>query len=238
MSNASPDAAEPLIRCRGVKRGYGTAPARTVALAGVDLDVPAGQTLAIVGPSGSGKSTLLHLIGAMEIPDEGEVRVAGRDVTKLADDEAARFRREKIGFVFQFFNLIPTLSSLDNVALPARMAGRGAAEARAKARTLLERVSLGERAESRPDALSGGQQQRVAIARALVNDPRIVLADEPTGALDTASGEAVLKLLLEIVRERGTTLLMATHSEQAVAHAERRIRVEDGRIVADERRAP
>jgi putative ABC transport system ATP-binding protein len=165
------------------------------------------------------------------------VRVGGIDLASLDDAAAARFRRDEIGFVFQFFNLIPTLAALDNVALPARLSGRGVAEARAEARRLLERVGLGGRLDDPPDALSGGQQQRVAIARALVNRPRIVLADEPTGALDRQTGTEILDLLTDLVREEGVTLLMATHSSEAEATVSRVIRIVDGRILSDERRS-
>jgi len=224
-----------LISCRGVERVFGAGDARTVALAGVDFDVKRGEIVAVAGPSGSGKSTLLHVIGAMDRPGRGSVTVIGRDLAKLSDGEAARFRREEIGFVFQFFNLIPTLSALDNVALPAQLAGKSAAAARAKARGLLERVGLGARGADYPDALSGGEQQRVAVARALVNDPKLVLADEPTGALDQRTGEDVLTLLSRLVRDLGMTLVMATHSESALATATRVVRLMDGRIVNDSR---
>jgi len=220
------------IVCRGLEKVYATGAARTVALAGVDLDVPAGKILALVGPSGSGKSTLLHILGAMDVPDKGTAQVCGRELGKLKDREAARFRREELGFVFQFFNLVPTLSALDNIALPARLAGRSARDARARGKTLLERVGLGPRGADFPDVLSGGQQQRVALARALVNSPKVLLTDEPTGALDKRTGEEVLKLLVELVREQNVTLVMATHSEQALAFADEWVRLEDGRIVA------
>ncbi|MCZ7649355.1 MAG: ABC transporter ATP-binding protein [Planctomycetota bacterium] len=221
---------EPLIRLRGVERVYGSGSARCAALAGVDLDVPAGQALALVGPSGSGKSTLLHLVGAMDAPSKGTVKVAGRDLAALGDAAAARYRRETVGFVFQFFNLVPTLSARENVALPARLAGRPGAQARARADELLAQVGLAGKREAFPDALSGGQQQRVALARALINEPRIVLADEPTGALDQATGDEILKLLRELAARHGVTLLMATHSESAVRVCDRVIRMLDGRM--------
>ncbi|GMV81523.1 MAG: ABC transporter ATP-binding protein [Planctomycetota bacterium] len=223
-----------LIRLRGTERVFGSGGARTVALAGLDLEIPAGQVLAVVGPSGSGKSTLLHLVGAMDTPTAGRVEVAGRDLAGLDDAAAARYRRETLGFVFQFFNLIPTLPVLENVALPARLAGLAAGDAQARAAELLARVGLASKLAAYPDALSGGQQQRVAIARALVNRPRIVLADEPTGALDQATGEEVLRLLREVVREAGVTLLMATHGENVVAVCDRMIRIVDGKLAADE----
>ncbi len=233
-SNSPSDVSIPfLIECQAVQRHYGPSEARTTALAGVDLNVKAGEQIAVVGPSGSGKSTLLQLIGAMDAPDHGKVLVDGRDLASLKDDQAARFRRETIGFVFQFFNLIPTINAQDNIALPAQLSGMPAQRARARARELLETVSLAERAEAYPDALSGGQQQRVAIARALINEPRILLADEPTGALDKQTSEEILNLLTSLTQSRGLTMLMATHSEECMASMQRLIRIEDGRIVED-----
>ena len=223
----------PVILLRGVDRVYGAQnAASSVALQDVGLEISRGEIVAVVGPSGSGKSTLLHLIGAMDAADRGEVLVSGQDVGVLNDEEASRFRREKIGFVFQFFNLIPTLSNLDNVALPARLAGTSVSDAREKAAELLERVGLSDRAADFPEALSGGQQQRVAVARALINDPEIVLADEPTGALDSQTGREILDLLVSVVRDRQGTLVMATHSDEARELAERVVRIEDGRIVS------
>jgi putative ABC transport system ATP-binding protein len=222
-----------LVSCRGVVRTYGRGDAAVRALRGVDLDIDAGRLVALVGASGSGKSTLLHLLGAMDRPDEGSIVVAGREIARLDDGEASRFRREAVGFVFQFFNLVPTLSALDNVALPARLAGASPVAARDRARALLARVGLAERPEARPDQLSGGQAQRVAVARALVNEPRLVLADEPTGNLDRATGAAILDLLQELVSERGVTLVMATHADDAIAHAGVVLRVQDGRVVRE-----
>lgn len=221
----------PVIELLGVEKVYGSQGATTVALRDVELNIAAGEVVALVGPSGSGKSTLLHIVGAMDAPDRGEVRVAGMEIGALSDDDASRFRREKIGFVFQFFNLIPTLTNLDNVALPARLAGKSVSIARQAAAKLLEQVGLGDRAEDPPESLSGGQQQRVAVARALINEPQIILADEPTGALDSETGRQVLELLVSIVGERGATLLMATHSEEALELAGRVVRLEDGRVV-------
>jgi putative ABC transport system ATP-binding protein len=221
---------EPLVRCRALTRTYWEGAGAVRALRGLDLDVRGGELVALVGASGSGKSTLLHLLGAMDRPTSGSVRVDGAELGALSDGEAARFRRERLGFVFQFFNLVPTLSALDNVALPARLARVSVGDARERARSLLERVGLGPRGEARPEELSGGQQQRVAIARALVNEPALLLADEPTGNLDRATGAAVLDLLEELVRERGLTLVMATHADDAVARADRSVHVEDGRV--------
>jgi putative ABC transport system ATP-binding protein len=226
----TPDVA-PAISLRDVDRIYGPQGASTVALKDIDLEIARGEIVAVVGPSGSGKSTLLHLIGAMDSADRGQVLVGGQEVGRLNDEEASRFRREKIGFVFQFFNLIPTLSNLDNVALPARLAGTGVSDARQHAAELLERVGLADRATDSPDSLSGGQQQRVAVARALINNPEILLADEPTGALDRQTGHEILELLVSVVRDRKGTLVMATHSDDARDLAERVVRIEDGRLV-------
>jgi ABC-type lipoprotein export system ATPase subunit len=221
---------EALVVTRGLTRTYGDGPAAVHALRGLDLEVGRGELVALVGASGSGKSTLLHLLGAMDRPSSGSVHVAGASLGDLSDADAARFRGETLGFIFQFFNLVPTLSILDNVALPARLAGASAAASRETAQALLGRVELGGRPDARPEELSGGQQQRVAIARALANDPDLVLADEPTGNLDRGTGAAVLDLLQELVDERGLTLIMATHADDAVARARRTIRIEDGRL--------
>jgi len=227
----------PLVLLENVDRVYGAGDARTVALENVNFRVDAGERIAVVGPSGGGKSTLLHVMGAMDVPTRGRVLFAGRDLATLGDREAARLRSREIGFVFQFFNLIPTVTNLDNVALPARLAGRSPTAARARSRMLLERVGLGDRAAAYPDALSGGQQQRVAVARALVNEPRLVLADEPTGALDQRTGDEILGLLSEVAREHGAALVMATHSAHALGAVERVVHMADGRLT-EERRQP
>lgn len=219
------------IDCRGVTRVYGRGAGRTVALGGVDLAIATGASVALVGPSGSGKSTLLHLIGGIDRADEGTVCVAGVDLGELDDREASKYRLRDVGFVFQFFNLVPTLDAVDNVALPARLARRSAREARERARELLDAVGLAREAGRLPEELSGGQQQRVAVARALVNEPRLVLADEPTGALDRAAASGVLDLLDTLVRDRGATFVLATHSAVAAARTERIVRIEDGVIV-------
>ena len=225
----------PLVRCSGVRRTYGSGRGRTVGLADLDLEIEPGERVAVVGPSGSGKSTLLHLLGAMDRADEGTVEVAGRDLATLDDRAASRYRREGVGFVFQFFHLVPTLSALDNVALPLRLAGLPSNDARARALELLEKVGLGSRTDARPDGLSGGQQQRVALARALVASPPLLLADEPTGALDRSTGEEVLDLLVSLGSEHGTTLLIATHDDAVVDRATRIVRIEDGRLAHDPR---
>jgi putative ABC transport system ATP-binding protein len=223
----------PLVLLEHVGRDFGAGDACTVALDDVSLRINPGERVAVVGPSGGGKSTLLHVMGAMDVPTRGRVFFSGRDLSALSDREAARLRSREIGFVFQFFNLIPTVTTLDNVALPARLAGMSATTARERSRKLLERVGLGDRAGAYPDALSGGQQQRVAVARALVNAPRLVLADEPTGALDQRTGDEVLGLLSEVAREHAAALVLATHSEQALGAVERVVHMADGRLVQD-----
>jgi len=228
-ANRPSDASCALLR--GVSRAYGPGRARTWALRDVDLRIRRGERVAVLGPSGAGKSTLLHLLGAMDRADEGRVEVFGRDLSQLDDARSALFRLATVGFVFQFPNLLPSLTALDNVALPARLARRPAGEARERAQALLARVGLADKEARRPDELSGGEQQRVALARALVNEPELILADEPTGALDRATGERVLALLSDLVRERGATWVMATHSDAAAARADRSVHIEDGRVV-------
>ncbi|HJW90733.1 MAG TPA: ABC transporter ATP-binding protein, partial [Anaerolineales bacterium] len=180
------------------------------ALDGVDFSVESGEFVAIMGPSGSGKSTLLHLLGGLDSPTSGEVILAGQSLSALSDDAITRFRRRKVGFIFQFYNLLPTLTALENVALPLLIDGQPLARHHQRLTDLLERVDLGDRASHRPDQLSGGQQQRVAIARAFVNTPEIVLADEPTGNLDSRAGTAILELLRSTCRDLGATIIMVT----------------------------
>ncbi len=199
------------------------------ALDGVDLRIDGTGMVAIVGPSGSGKSTLLHMIGAMDRPTRGEVIVAGRPLNGLPEKALTRFRRRTVGFVFQTFNLIPNLSALENVMLPMEFNKLGKAERQSRARRLLEEVGLGHRLTHRPAELSGGEQQRVAIARALANDPALILADEPTGNLDTESGEKIYELLREVARKR--TVLVVTHAEPLARMADRVLHIKDGRIV-------
>jgi putative ABC transport system ATP-binding protein len=217
----------PAVSCRAVRKVYpGTEP--VVALAGLDLEVAAGEFVALVGESGSGKSTLLHLVGGIDRPTSGEVRVAGRSIAALAEGDLVLYRRREVGMVFQFFNLLPHLTVLENVELPRRL--DGGADAAERAARLLERVGLARRAGAHPYDLSGGEMQRVAIARALVSGARLLLADEPTGNLDSRNGSEVLGLLDEVRRERGVTLLLATHSAAAAARADRTAVVRDGRI--------
>ncbi len=193
------------------------------------LDIDQGQFVAIVGPSGSGKSTLLGLIAGLDAPTSGSVEIDNVDITKLDEDALARLRGEKIGFVFQFFHLIPSLTAFENVAVPMEIAG--APDVTRRARALLEEVGLTSRAHHYPSQLSGGEQQRVALARALANNPPIVLADEPTGNLDTATGRHILDLLREIHRSRGTTLILVTHDAELAAMADSRLILRDGRVV-------
>jgi putative ABC transport system ATP-binding protein len=200
------------------------------ALRGVDFVIRQGEFVAIMGPSGSGKSTLLHLLGGLDTPSEGEVMLGGKRLAHLSDDQLTIIRRRQIGFIFQFFNLLPTLSAAENVALPLLIDGRRIEDHQDRIIELLALVGLGDRADHRPDQLSGGQQQRVAIARALVTDPAIVLADEPTGNLDSASGEDVLHLLRRTCDEQGQTIVMVTHDTHAAEYADRVVHLRDGLI--------
>ena len=227
QSQADPPGAPPL-RFVNVSKEYTTEGGRVRALSNLTLDVPAGSFLALMGRSGCGKSTLLNLAGAMDFPTGGNVLLDNIATARLSDAELTRLRREKVGFIFQSFELIQTLSVAENVELPLLLAGGG--QARSRALHQLGAVGLGELAERMPHQLSGGQMQRVAIARALVAGPRLVLADEPTGNLDTATGNAILELLQSISRERQTTILMATHSGEAAAFADAVVRLRDGRI--------
>ncbi len=221
-----------MIRLSGASKGYGEAgEARIEALRSVDLHVPAGQFLAITGPSGCGKSTLLHLLGGLDRPEAGEVWVAGRPVHALDERGLTELRRAAVGIVFQFFNLLPTLTALENVELPALLQGLPAAEASRRARELLEEVGLGARATHPPHQLSGGEMQRTALARALMMRPPVLLADEPTGNLDTEASARVVALFRRLGAAHGTTIVMVTHSREVAEAADRRIAMRDGRIV-------
>ncbi len=222
-----------MIKARGVTKRFeaaGPASAAVQALNGVDLDVAEGDSVALMGASGSGKSTLLHLLGGLDTPTSGTIEVSGVNLEKLNDTELSRFRREKLGFVFQFFHLLPTLSVQENVMLQGRLAGMAEDALRGRSSELLERVGLIQRVNDKPDVLSGGERQRVALARALVTRPVLVLADEPTGNLDSNSSAQVLKMLSDLVREHRTTLVMATHSVEATAITGKIVRLRDGKI--------
>ena len=218
-----------LIEARGLWKSYVMGTEEIHALAGVDVTIEKGDYVAIMGPSGSGKSTLMNLIGCLDTATKGSYRLNGREVSTMEDDELAHVRNREIGFVFQTFQLLPRAAALRNVELPLVYRGVPAEERRACARTALERVDLGDRLDHRPNELSGGQRQRVAIARALVNDPSIVLADEPTGNLDSATGAEILALFDELHRQ-GHTLIVVTHEQEVADHAERAIHLRDGLI--------
>ena len=218
-----------LIALRGVTKMHRKSGEVIRALDGIDLEVAEKGMVAIVGASGSGKSSLLHVIGAMDRPSAGEVRVAGQDLNRLPEAALMRFRRQTVGFVFQAFNLIPNLTAVENVMLPMEFNAIAAPERRRRAAGLLERVDLSKRLAHRPRELSGGEQQRVAIARALANDPPLILADEPTGNLDSKTGQMIYELLKEISRER--TVLVVTHAEALAQMADRVVHIKDGRLV-------
>ncbi|HET8620090.1 MAG TPA: ABC transporter ATP-binding protein [Acidimicrobiales bacterium] len=220
----------PVLRARGLRKHYGTGEGLVRAVDGVDLDVAPGETVAVMGPSGCGKSTLLHLLGGLDRPSGGEVSLAGRRIDPLGERALARMRRTAIGFVFQAFHLMDELTAVENVELPALLAGRSPRAARRQATELLERVGLADRAGFLPSALSGGQRQRVAIARALANEPLVVLADEPTGNLDSAATLDVLRLF-ESLHEAGQTLVIVTHDARIAATADRMLSMRDGAFV-------
>ena len=209
----------------------GQGPGRVVALEGVSLTVRPGEILAIMGPSGSGKSTLLNVLGALDAPSGGRILVGGRDIAALAPAERARYRRCEVGFIFQAFNLLPRLTALENVALPLLLDGVAPGERRRRATALLDEVGLADRQSHTPGALSGGERQRVAIARALVTAPRLLLADEPTGNLDSRTTQAIVALLAALHRTRQQTIILITHDAAIADVAERRVRMRDGRLV-------
>jgi putative ABC transport system ATP-binding protein len=221
-----------MIRLSNVEKVYRTDRIETIALSNVNLEVGAGEFVSIMGPSGSGKSTLLHVMGLLDAPTRGSVELNGRKVDSLSDGALAKVRNAELGFVFQTFHLVPDLSVLDNVEVPLLYRGGGAGERRRKAEAALDRVGLSARTRHFPSQLSGGQQQRVAIARAIVGSPRVLLADEPTGNLDSAMGDEVLALLSELNREDGTTVVMVTHDERQAAKTHRVLRLFDGRPVS------
>jgi putative ABC transport system ATP-binding protein len=222
----------PALEAVDVTRSYVLEGVTVHALRGVSLTVEQGDYAAVVGPSGSGKSTLMHLLGGLDRPTSGILRVGGRDVAALTDDELAQVRNATLGFVFQSFQLLGRTSAVDNVAMPLVYRGTRRAQRRARARAALERVGMGHRLDHRPSQLSGGEQQRVAIARALVGEPQVLLADEPTGNLDTRTGEEVMTLLEQLNAEQGVAVVLVTHDLDVAARASRQIRVRDGRLEA------
>jgi putative ABC transport system ATP-binding protein len=225
------------IELDGMTKHYVLGHERVVALDDVTLSVEAGTMVAIMGPSGSGKSTLMNLLGLLDTPTAGSYRIGGEEVAGLSDRERSRQRRERIGFIFQSFNLLPRKSALDNVSVPLMYAGVGRSDRQQRARALLEQLGLGDRLRHRPTELSGGQQQRVAIARALVNEPALILADEPTGNLDSQTGREVLALLGQL-HEAGRTIVVVTHDRAVAEHAQRIVTLVDGRVVSDEKAGP
>jgi putative ABC transport system ATP-binding protein len=225
---------DPVLVVRGLVKVFGSA-SKIDALRGLDLTVAAGEFVAVMGASGSGKSTLLHLLAGLDRPSAGSIRLAGVDLARLTEDERALLRRRRLGLIFQAFHLLETLSAVENVALPLAIAGRPAKESRRRAREALARVGLAHRLGHLPEQLSGGEQQRVAVARALVIEPAVLLADEPTGNLDSAQGESVMDLLAGLVRERGQTLLMVTHDPAHASRADRVLHLRDGRLVEENR---
>jgi len=225
----------PLVQANGLTKIYGEGDTAVTALDHVALDVEAGEFVAVMGPSGCGKSTLLHLLGGLDRATEGEVRIEGLALQDLSDDALTELRRRRIGFIFQFYNLIPMLDATENAALPILLDGQNASQARDKAAQWLERVGLGDRLKSRPDQLSGGQQQRVAVARALVAEPQLVLADEPTGNLDSHSASEIADLLRQVADEWGRAVIMVTHDSRIAAYADRILFLRDGEIVGQAR---
>ena len=224
----------PLIKLENVSKVYRMGETKVQALKNINLKIEKGENVVIIGPSGCGKSTLLHLMGCLDRPTKGKVLIDGRDVSKLSDNELAKIRREKIGFIFQFFYLIPTLTALENVMLPMTFAGVPSKEKIRRAKELLKLVGLERRMYHKRSELSGGEIQRVAIARALANNPEIILADEPTGNLDSKSGKEVIKYLVRLNKEKNVTLVVVTHDLSIVKFFERKIYLKDGQIIKEE----
>ena len=223
-----------MIEVTGVTRVYSRGKTSLKALDVDSLSVPKGQFLSIMGPSGSGKSSLLNMLGALDTPTTGTVTIEGKQISTFTDDALSRFRRERLGFIFQFFNLLPTMTAVENIILPGLLSGKPKAELIGKASALLETVGLKGRDHHRPDELSGGEMQRVAIARALILEPALLLADEPTGNLDSKTGADVLRIIREATRARALTVVMVTHDPKAAASGDRIVSLADGRITSDE----
>ena len=219
-----------MVEAKAISKSYMLGSKRVEVLQGIDLVVQRGEFVAVRGASGAGKSTLLHLIAGLDSPDSGTLRVNAQDLSKSSSDAAAKFRRQAVGVVFQAYHLFPELDALENVCVPARLARREMGATTAKAKQLLDRVGLGHRMDHRPTELSGGEQQRVSIARAMVNDPVLIIADEPTGNLDSKTGDEILELLSSLRRDFGTTLIIATHDQRVASRAQREVEILDGRI--------
>jgi putative ABC transport system ATP-binding protein len=222
-----------ILEARDIRKSYSRGHQAVDALKGVSLSVERGQFVSIMGPSGSGKSTLMHIIGGLDRPSSGQVVLNGQGIETFSDDALSAFRRRRLGFIFQFFNLLPTLTAIENVGLPLLLDGKSMTDVAPKATDLLKMMGLGHRLDHRPDQLSGGEMQRVAIARALVTDPLLILADEPTGNLDTKTGTSVLELLAQMAKERQHTILMVTHDPRAASFGHRLVTLRDGLIESD-----
>lgn len=228
---------QPVIEVEGLKKYYSLGKSGVWALRGLSFTIHAGEMVAIMGPSGSGKSTLMHILGCLDVPTEGRYRLAGREVARLSDKALARLRNAEVGFIFQAFYLLPRYTALENVALPLVYAGVPRRERLTRAKAMLEAVGLGDRLHHRPNELSGGQRQRVAIARALVNEPALLLADEPTGNLDSTTSQEILQLFRQL-HQKGHTIVIVTHEPEVGAFCERRLLIRDGLLVEDRRAAP
>lgn len=222
-----------VVDVKNLVKNYSRGDQKVLALQGVSFNVQKGQFISVMGPSGSGKSTLLHLLGGLDLITSGEVLIDGQSLAKMNDKELSKFRRLKLGFIFQFFNLLPTMTALENVALPLLLDGASLANVEKKALDLLNYLGLSHRVHHFPDQLSGGEMQRVAIARALVSDPALILADEPTGNLDSKTGQSVLELLRQLTKERMQTIIMVTHSKEAAQFGNKLIEMRDGKIQAE-----
>lgn len=233
VAAAALPAQTPLLQLKGVRKSYVTGDIETPVLKGIDLEIGHGEFVAIMGQSGSGKSTLMNILGCLDTPTSGEYSLDGQEVSTLNDDDLARVRNRTIGFVFQGFNLLKRMPLIDNVGLPLLYAGLDRAQARARAQRRLEQTGLGQFAFRLPNQISGGQQQRVAIARALVNDPPLILADEPTGNLDTQTSVEIMKLFTELNQSQGITMLLVTHEPDVARYAKRLVRLKDGLVTYD-----